>query len=317
MSAQGVCSACGRLGLRPHLRVAGEIGPDGLIPSTDRFGSALADIARCPGCSHMQLDPMPDEAMLATAYAEAQSEDYIDEEAGQRATARRALERIEAHVGHGGAILDLGCWVGFLLAEARERGWRTVGVEPSEFGSGYARDELGLEVLTSDLFSAQLPPSSFDAIVMGDVLEHLVSPGRALGRLRELLAPGGVVWLAVPDAGSRVARVMGKRWWSVLPTHVQYFTRGSLATLLARHGFEQLESSTAPKAFTVGYYLERIGGYSPAAGRALARAAGAVGIAERMWAPDFRDRLAVIAGVRCPSPAAAKEPRPDASTLTA
>jgi SAM-dependent methyltransferase len=268
-----------------------------MIPSTDRFGSALADIVRCPGCGHMQLDPMPDEAMLAAAYAEAQSDAYIEEEAGQRTTARRALERIETHAARRDTILDLGCWVGFLLAEARERGWRTLGVEPSEFGSSYARDELGLEVVTASLFSAQLERASFDAIVMGDVLEHLISPDEALARIRELLAPGGVVWLAVPDAGSPVARVLGKRWWSVLPTHVQYFTRGSLATLLRRCGFDQLESSTAPKAFTVGYYLERVGGYSPTAARALARAARAAGIAERMWAPDFRDRLAVVARV--------------------
>lgn len=315
MSAQGACSACGRLGLRPHLRVAGEIGPDGLIPSTDRFGSALADIVRCPGCGHMQLDPMPDEGMLARAYAEAQSEAYIEEEAGQRETARRTLARIEAHASRRGVILDLGCWVGFLLAEARERGWRTVGVEPSEFGSSYARDRLRLEVLTADLFSAELERSSFDAIVMGDVIEHLVSPEEALARIRELLAPGGVVWLATPDAGSAVARLLGKRWWSVLPTHVQYFTRRSLTTLLGRCGFDRLEVATSPKAFTVGYYLERIGGYSVAAGRALARGARTVGIAERMWAPDFRDRMAVIARVNDREPEAPAAA--NASTLTA
>jgi SAM-dependent methyltransferase len=326
MSAQGACSACGLLGLRPHLRVAGEIGPDGLIPSTDRFGSALADIVRCPHCGHMQLDPMPEEAVLAAAYAEAESDAYIDEEAGQRTTARRALERIEAHVARRGTILDLGCWVGFLLAEARDSGWQTLGVEPSEFGSSYARDELGLEVITGDVFSADLEPASFEAIAMGDVLEHLVSPADALARIRELLAPGGVLWLAVPDAGSGVARMMGKRWWSVLPTHVQYFTRGSLATLLGRCGFDQLESSTAPKAFTVGYYLERIGGYSPTTARALVRAARAAGIAERMWAPDFRDRLAVVArpvarSAAAPAPAAPAAnapaaPAANASTLT-
>jgi SAM-dependent methyltransferase len=278
--------------------VAGDIGPDGLIPSTDRFGSALADIVRCPECGHMQLDPMPDEAVLARAYAVAESDAYIEEEAGQRATARRAIDRIEAHTARRGTILDLGCWVGFLLAEARARGWRTLGVEPSDFGSRYARDHLGLEVVTGDIFDAELEPAAFDAIVMGDVIEHLVDPAAALARIRELLAPGGVVWLAVPDAGSGVARILGKRWWSVIPTHVQYFTRDSLTTLLARCGFEVLESSTAPKAFTVGYYLERIGGYSPAAGRLLARAAGTAGIAERMWAPDFRDRMAVIARVK-------------------
>jgi hypothetical protein len=93
--------------------------------------------------------------------------------------------------------------------------------------------------------------------------------------------PGGVLWLALPDAGSRLARRMGRRWWSVLPTHVQYFTRRSNATLLGREGFELLEITTAPKAFTVGYYLERIGGYSPPVARTLVKAAGAVGVAGR------------------------------------
>ena len=277
------------------MSVAGEMGPEGLIPSTDRFGTALADIVRCPHCGHMQLHPMPSASLLASAYVQAASGDYIEEEAGQRETARRALQRIELYVTQRGALLDLGCWVGFLLAEARDRGWRTTGVEPSEFGSAYARDRLGLEVITSDLFSAVLAERSFNAVTMGDVIEHLNVPADALGRIRELLAPGGALWLALPDAGSRLARAMGRRWWSVLPTHVQYFTRGSITTLLRRSGFDVLEIATAPKAFTVRYYLERVGGYSLRAGHALAEAAAAAGLAERMWAPDFRDRMAVIA----------------------
>jgi SAM-dependent methyltransferase len=185
--------------------------------------------------------------------------------------------------------------VGFLLAEARERSWQTVGVEPSEFASGYAREELGLDVRTDNLFTAPLPRESFDAVVLGDVIEHLTRPEEALDRVASLLAPGGVLWLAVPDAGSRVARVLGRRWWSVIPTHVQYFTRGSIATLLRRNGWEVLEIRTAPKAFTVRYYLERIGGYSRPLAGGLVRVAAAAGLGERMWAPDFRDRMAVIA----------------------
>jgi SAM-dependent methyltransferase len=295
MCATATCSACGAGGLEAHMSVAGRAGPDGLIPSTKRYGTALADIVRCPRCGHMQLDPMPHAEVLEGAYADAASDAYIVEEAGQRETARRALERIEAHAPARGALLDLGCWVGFLLAEARERGWRTVGVEPSEFASVYARRRLGLEVITGDLLGTALRASSFDAVVMADVIEHLVDPAAALRRVRTLSAPAAVLWLALPDAGSRVARTMGRRWWSVLPTHVQYFTRRSIATLLHRSGFELLEIGTAPKAFTVGYYLERIGGYSPAAARLLVRGAGALGAGDRMWAPDFRDRMAVVA----------------------
>lgn len=293
-----VCAACGSSGLAPHLKVAGASGPEGLIPTTSRFGTALADIVRCRTCGHMQIEPMPDHPHLARAYAEASSDAYIGEETGQRATAGRALERIESHAGRAGNLLDLGCWVGFLMAEARHRGWRTVGVEPSEFASSYARDRLGLDVITGELLQTPLPANAFDAVVMGDVIEHLPDPGKALAQIRGLLSADGVLWLALPDAGSRVARAMGRRWWSVIPTHVQYFTRESIAVLLPRNRFEILELGTAPKAFTVRYYLERTAGYSEPLCRLLVRGARAAGLAERLWAPDFRDRMFVIARPR-------------------
>lgn len=301
MAAPGTsCAACGSSQLHLHMRVKGEIGAAGLIPTTSEFGTALGDIVRCRSCGHMQLAPMPSESMLAEAYAQAASEDYVGEEAGQRETARRTLERIEAHGTSGRRLLDLGCWVGFLLAEARERGWQVTGVEPSEFGSRYAQEQLGLDVVRSGLFEADLPQHAFDAVTLGDVIEHLTDPGSALARIRRLLVSDGVLWMALPDAGSAVARLMGRRWWSVIPTHVQYFTRGSITALLGRSGFEVLELDTAPKAFTVGYYLERIGGYSPAAGRLLRESAAKARIAERMWAPDFRDRMMVLARPTAP-----------------
>jgi SAM-dependent methyltransferase len=265
-----------------------------LIPTTDRFGTALSDIVRCRDCGHMQLENFPRGVELSEAYAEAESQDYVEEEHGQRETARRILDRIETHVGTG-KFLDLGCWVGFMLDEARARGWDVVGVEPSEFASGYARSRLGLDVRSEELMAAELPENEFRAVFMGDVIEHLPDPEAAMRRAGALLEPGGVLALALPDAGSRIARTMGRRWWSVIPTHVQYFTRHSIRTLLGRTGFATLEIDTAPKAFTVSYYLERIGGYRPGVARALVGSARAVGLAERIWAPDFRDRMLVLA----------------------
>jgi SAM-dependent methyltransferase len=288
------CAACGGDALAPHLRAAGQPGVEGLIPSTDRFGTALSDIVRCAACGHMQLERFPSDAVLAEAYGEAASSDYVEEEAGQRATAAAVLDRLERHVRRG-ALLDLGSWVGFLLAEARDRGWDVLGVEPSQFASAHARDRLGLDVRTSELLTADFGDRRFDAVVLGDVIEHLPRPGEALGRVAQLLAPAGAVCLMLPDAGSRVARTLGARWWSVIPTHVHYFTRASLRTLLARHGYDVVDVATQPKAFTVRYYLSRLEGYSVPAGRALVRGAERLGLADRLWAPDFRDRMLVIA----------------------
>lgn len=242
----------------------------------------------------MQVAHFPSEAYLASAYAEAQSDAYLDEEAGQRATARATLGAVERHAS-GEALLEVGCWVGFLLDEARRRGWRALGVEPSTFASAIARERFGLDVLNADLFTAELDLGAYDAVILADVIEHLRDPAGALDRITHLTRPGAILYLALPDAGSRLARVMGVRWWSVIPTHLQYFTRQSLSTLLARRGWEPLELETAPKAFTVGYYLARIGGYSERVSRLLVTLADRAGVAERIWAPDFRDRMAVLA----------------------
>ena len=294
------CAACGAADLIPHMKVAGEVGAQGMIPTTKQFGKALGDIVRCPACGHMQLDRFPGEAELNAAYAEAASDDYLAEEAGQRASFASVLRRIE-RFRSAGAILDVGCWVGFLLAEARERGWREcVGVEPSSFASRYARERLGLDVLDEDLLAAELPEAHFDVAVMGDVLEHLAQPGEALERIASLLKPGGLIALTLPDAGSRIARLLGPRWWSVLPTHVHYFTRTSAVTMLERHGYQPLYVGTDPRSFTVRYYLDKGSGYLPGLSRRLIATAEALGVAERIWTPDFRDRMLLLA--RRPDP---------------
>ena len=286
------------------MKVAGAIGPEGLVPTTSRFGTALADISRCRACGHMQLEPMPTADTLAVAYAEAESDAYAREEAGQRATARLALERLTAHLAPGigpPRLLDVGCWLGFLLDEARRRGWEVTGLEPSRYASAYAREVLGLDVRTAGLEDEGPGGPPRDAIVMGDVIEHLVDPGAVLERLRSWTAPGALLYLALPDAGSVLARALGGRWWSVLPTHVQYFTRASIVRLLIRHGWRVLDLRTAPKAFSLAYYLSRISGYSGPLGAGLVRVAEAGGISRRLVAPDFRDRMALVAR-RVPDP---------------
>jgi SAM-dependent methyltransferase len=290
------CAVCGSSELRLHLQVATRDGHD-MAPTTTGYGSAASDIIRCQSCGHMQLAEMPSEPYLDETYGEIAEVAYLEEEAGQRATAVRALERIERHV-RVGALCDLGCWVGFLLSEAEKRGWKASGVEPSEFAADYARTRLGLDVQTATIGRAELLEGGFDAVAMGDVIEHLPVPGRALERTTSILREGGVVYLALPDAGSAVARRLGARWWSVIPPHVHYFTRTSIARLLARHGFAVEWMGTAPKAFSLRYYLGRLEGYSPPLASGAIAVTQAIGVADRLVAPDFRDRMEVVARKR-------------------
>ena len=271
----------------------GGVDADAFRPSSEQFGRAAGDVVVCTTCGHGSLDRLPPPEAMEEAYADAADPVSLREEEGQVETARRALAQVEQFVAPG-RIVDIGCWTGSFLVAARERGWDPVGVEPSKWASDRAR-ERGLDVRTTGIDSHGLEPGSFRLVAMCDVLEHLDRPAEAVDAMRDLLEPAGGLYLTVPDAGSRLAKVMGRRWWSVLPMHVQYFTRDSLRRLLTDHGFDVRSVQTHAKVFTARYYAERLGGYSPAIERAAVGLVTKAGRAERLVAPDFRDRMAVIA----------------------
>ena len=270
-----------------------KVSADTFVPSSDRYGEVLGEVVHCVACGHGSLRETPAAGELEAAYHDAEDPVSVQEQEGQVATADRDLGRLERHV-QPGRLLDLGCWTGSFLVAAQRRGWKVEGVEPSRWAAARAR-ERGVEVHATSFEEVELAAGAYRAVVACDVLEHLFEPGPTLERIREVLEPDGALFLTGPDAGSPVARTMGRRWWAVLPMHVQYFTRRSMRLLLERHGFTVVEVRTHPKIFSSGYYADRLAHLSPKLGR-LARAALARGgWSARPVAPDLRDRMVVIA----------------------
>ncbi len=142
------------------------------------------------------------------------------------------------------------------------------------------------------------PPGSYRAIVANDVIEHLADPAAGIAALSAGLEDGGVLFLTLPDAGSTLARVLGRRWWAVVPMHVQYFTRDSMDALLTRSGFVVEDISTHAKTFSFSYYADRLSSFMPVGGGVPPAVVGRAGLGERMVTLDLRDRMAVVARKR-------------------
>ena len=265
-----------------------------LRPSADRFGTPPGRTVACVACGHASLEHPPDSAALAELYAGTEDADSLAEEEGRRETAHRDLTAIERHCQGDRLLLDVGAWTGTFVEVARHRGWEAAGIEPSAWASARARSR-GLDVRTADLHHHGLEPGAYDVVALRDVLEHLVEPRRALDEVHRLLAPKGALYITVPDAGSVTARVLGRRWWSVLPMHVQYFTRASLRSMLEAQDYRIVEMTRHRKAYSVGYFVDRLRGYSPAMSRLAMGAARGIGVASRRVAPSFGDRLQVVA----------------------
>ncbi len=162
---------------------------------------------------------------------------------------RGALDWIES-ARSPGRMLDVGPGTGIFLHLARERGWEPVGIDLCELSAVKAKEEFDIEVDVGSFIGHDYEPESFDCITMLDVVEHSRDPLAFLQRAYELLRPGGVVYVAVPNQRSFLTVVLD-RWIRMgLPPgkyflerlyvrpHLFYFNPAVLRHTLEAAGFE-------------------------------------------------------------------------------
>ena len=222
---------------------------------------------RCEHCGFIFVHPVPDASAFAAMYTDDYFAQYygggddVGYEASASAAVTRAdaiLERVACHVA-AGLLLDIGCAGGYFLAAAKRRGYGCLGIEPNARMAEHARSTFGLEVLDGSFESAAIESSGrrFDVIYMGDSLEHLPDPRRALERVRQVLAPNGVFVLNGPltlnrslfTAVLRVKLLLGKgrsEWYvDGPPHHLWEWNAATLRRFLAGNGFDVAEFATS------------------------------------------------------------------------
>ena len=190
-----------------------------------------------------------------------------DSAAAPRLTA--AAHRI-APLAAGGLVVDIGCAGGELLHLLRARGCNVLGIDPSPDCVQACRDR-GLPAecgqLGSDLAAGM--KGSARVVVLNHVLEHLLGPVPALSYAAALLAPGGCLYVEVPDA-SKFYRYVHAPYSEVNHEHVNLFSPRSLARAGQLAGLTLIDDAQDHAGFTPGF------AYPVAAAVFQARAPGQV-----------------------------------------
>jgi 2-polyprenyl-3-methyl-5-hydroxy-6-metoxy-1,4-benzoquinol methylase len=137
-----------------------------------------------------------------------------------------------------GNILDLGCGTGAFLDTMQHANWKCSGIEPDENARQKAQELYGLQVKATDEFY-NFPSETFDAITLWHVLEHVHDLHSYIQQLRKLLAPGGKLFIAVPNYNSADEKMYNEYWAAYdVPRHLYHFSPKAMRQLMDTHGLE-------------------------------------------------------------------------------
>ncbi|MFH1847910.1 MAG: methyltransferase domain-containing protein, partial [Candidatus Omnitrophota bacterium] len=288
------CDLCGRSHYKVLYRSGCAVEENQTYRISQTFLKAPYQIVKCLGCGLVYASPRAKIEKILSSYADMVDEEYAEEEPGRRLSARVILSRIESFK-KGGKILDVGCATGFLLDEAKKRGWDAHGVELSKWCACYAKDKLGLNVVCGMLKDAGFNGSFFDAVVLQDTIEHLIDPKETLIQIRRILKPDGILYVNTPDINSMISRVLRTRWWGINQSHLYYFSKKTLYKMLEAAGFVPLQRRRYARTFSFRYWVRRFENYDRRIYKALKFLCDRTFLKNKLFRINTADQIEVYA----------------------
>ncbi len=152
-------------------------------------------------------------------------------------TSSRRFHWLRKRLASRARVLEVGVRDGAFGSTAAEE-YEYVGIDPASAAARHARAR-GLEVYCASLASFVNTGPAFDAITLFHVFENMADPHDALGRIKDLLKPGGVLFLSTFDTEGMIYLFSErKRTPQNFRTHLILYSRSALIELLEHSGFE-------------------------------------------------------------------------------
>lgn len=192
-----------------------------------------ARLARCPRCGAATTWPPPDIEELEQAYS-----GWYRPPGGRFPGAvdrllhhsRASLARRLDQIAPAGPVLDVGAGEGTLVRALRARGREALGLERESGAEG---------VIAADILEFQERRGEWAAVTFWHSLEHIAAAGRAVDQAVDLLAPRGVLVVAVPNLDSWQSRAFGSDWFHLdVPRHLVHLPGRTLIEGIRARGLQ-------------------------------------------------------------------------------
>jgi len=227
MKEQTTTTARGRGPGTVRCLLCGEASRSWTVVAARLRDAADRRVVRCPGCGHVQVDPLPGEQELTEYYRAQQNvkvvgvDPFVElERMFQRNVhdITRRAQVVNTLLPANQNVLEIGQGSGFVLEMLTKLGHRCWGDEIRESGFNKPTDDV-----------------VFDCLILSHVLEHLLDP---VAKLHEVLEryrfrAGALVYLEVPNHDDYMRSIEAYERFFYHYSHLSYFTPRTLARLVA------------------------------------------------------------------------------------
>lgn len=230
----------------------------------ERFGSSLQySYVSCCNCGLIYTNPRPTynqhfiDAAYSSYYQYAENLQLSDLNNINESSLKMFEQEVEYITGYDKerkAVLDIGSGMGTFLLAAKKYYKYAAGLDVSVKMAEFVEKNVGVKVRVKQ-YEDFLPEEKFTLIHMSHVLEHVPNPNEWISHSRDVLAPGGILVINVPNRRGlsyrlkhlfyklRLKKQFSSSWNDPArtPDHLFEPTIRSMKYLLARHRFEIIE----------------------------------------------------------------------------
>lgn len=229
----------------PNCRVCGSTNTIYLCKTYNEHSmTTTLEHYRCGKCGSVFVGNDIDSEELGVAYSTLDSKKYYEEiESQNKRKMTTAISHLKALIPQSSHIIDIGTGNGLFVELLQKAGFTNVSAHEIP-GSDLSRIQ-DIACIYQDFDYSSIPASSFEAVTLLDVAEHVIDPKYLINMCSRILKPNGIIYFHTPVVTKTdrmmhfvqklpVLKKIGSIWQRARTSifHLENYTPNSLACLL-------------------------------------------------------------------------------------
>ena len=191
-------------------------------------------------------------------YQEVADDKYISQIKFKRYYFEKLINKISKFISKDMDVLEIGSYYGVLGSLLKNKVKNYSGLELSNHGSNYAKNNFKLNIFNENIESHLKKKIKYDLIIMADVIEHFNDPFKVLYQINELLNQNGKLILTTFNIDSFYAKITGRNYHWIIPFHMVFFSNQTLENFGKNNNLKLVKILNDPRYVSFGYLIEKL-----------------------------------------------------------